>query len=81
LRDLLHALGRVGLNYVREIVDQTGRCRNLDALLYEEDRGGTKDGEQIRRRGKSQQKCVQDLLSLDFTVREEVYLADDSTTT
>ena len=32
LRDALHALNGVGLKYVREIVDQPGRGRDLDAL-------------------------------------------------
>jgi hypothetical protein len=65
---------------VREVVHQTSRLWNLDGLEQKEERGCLEDGENLGRGGKTQQRYVQDLLSLDFMVREWVYLADESLT-
>ena len=78
LSDSLHSLDGVGLEYVREIVYQPGRGRYLDALWKEEEPGGPQNGEQRRRRWKPDQNRSKYLLSLDFMVWQEVYLADDS---
>ncbi|MDP9280443.1 MAG: hypothetical protein M3P00_13580, partial [Gemmatimonadota bacterium] len=77
LRDALNALHGVGLDYVRKVVNQPGWGRYLDALK-EEERGRAQNGNQSRCRWKTHQHRGKDLLSLDFMVWQEVYLADDS---
>jgi hypothetical protein len=76
--DALHPLHRVGLENVGEIIYQSRWWRDLDTLWEKEERCRPQHGKQLCRRWKTQQQYVQDLLSLDFMVREEVYLADDS---
>jgi len=78
LRDALHSLRRVGRNHVREIVHQPDRRRDLEALRKEEEPGCSQNGENSRRRWKPDQNRSKYLLSLDFMVWLEVYLADDS---
>jgi hypothetical protein len=78
LGNALHALHGVGLEDVCEIVYQSRRRRDLNTLWKKEERCRPQHGKQSCRGRKTQQQCVQDLLSLDFMVREEVYLADDS---
>jgi hypothetical protein len=68
--DALHSLRRVWLDDVREIIHQSRWRRNLDRLKKKEKPGCLENGEDFRRRGKTQQRYVQDLLSLDFMVRE-----------
>jgi hypothetical protein len=55
---------------VREIIHQSRWRRNLDRLKKKEKPGCLENGVDLRRRGKTQQRYVQDLLSLDFMVRE-----------
>jgi hypothetical protein len=74
-------LDGVGLEYVREIVYQPGRGRDLDALRKEEEPGCSQNGKNSRRRWKPDQNRSKYLLSLDFMVWQEVYLADDSNKT
>jgi hypothetical protein len=63
---------------VREIVHQPGGRRDRDALEKEGEPGCSQDGHQSRRRRKTDQNRSKYLLSLDFMVWQEVYLADDS---
>lgn len=77
LGDPLHALHGVGLKHMGEIVHQSRRRRDLDTLWKKEERRSPQHGNQLCRRRKTHQQYVQDLLSLDFMVREEVYLADE----
>ena len=78
LRDALHTLNRIGLKHVREIVHQPGRRRDLDALEKKREPGCSQDGNESRRRRKTDQNRSKYLLSLDFMVWQVVYLADDS---
>jgi hypothetical protein len=78
LGDALHALDCIGLKHVREIVHQPGRRRDLDALEKKREPGCSQDGNESRRRRKPDQNRSKYLLSLDFMVWQEVYLADDS---
>src|SRR6266404_3582827 len=78
LRDALHSLSGVGRNHVREVIHQPDRRRDLEALRKEEEPGCSQNGENGRRRWKPDQNRSKYLLSLDFMVWLEVYLADDS---
>jgi hypothetical protein len=77
-RDALHTLNRIGLKHVCEIVHQPRGRRNRDALEQEGEPGRAQDGYEGRRRTKPDQNRSKYLLSLDFMVWQEVYLADDS---
>ncbi len=68
-RDALHSLSGVGLNYVRKIIYQPDRRRNLNALRKEEEPSCSKHGENRRRRRKADQNRSKYLLSLDFMAR------------
>jgi hypothetical protein len=63
---------------VREIVHQPSGRRDRDALEKEGEPGCAQDGKESRRRTKPDQNRSKYLLSLDFMVWQEVYLADDS---
>jgi hypothetical protein len=76
-RNALDALNCLGLDYVRKVIYQPGRGRDLETLK-QEDRSRAQNGDQHRRRWKPHQHRGKDLLSLDFMVWQEVYLADDS---
>ena len=77
LGDALNALGRGRLDYVRKVVYEPHGGRYLQAL-EEKERGRAQNGNQFCRRGEANQNRGKDLLSLDFMVWQEVYLADDS---
>src|SRR5882762_9430378 len=78
LRDALHSLSGVWRNHMREVIDQPDRRRDLEALRKEEEPGCSQNGENGRRRWEPDQNRSKYLLSLDFMVWLEVYLADDS---
>ena len=77
-RDALHALNCIGLKHVRKIVHQPSGRRDRDALEKEGEPGGSQYGNESCRRTKTDQNRSKYLLSLDFMVWQEVYLADDS---
>jgi hypothetical protein len=70
-------LSGLGLDYLREVIYQPDRSRDLEALK-EEERGRAQNGDKHRRRWKPHQDRGKDLRSLDFMVWQEVYLEDDS---
>jgi hypothetical protein len=68
-RDSLHPLRRIRSDDVREIVHQSGWGGYLDCLRNKQKRDGLRTRQQSCRRWKTQQQCVQDLISLDFMAR------------
>jgi hypothetical protein len=62
-------LRSVWLYHVSEIVHQSGWRGYLYGLRNNQERDGFHTRQQSRRRRKTQQQCVQYLLSLDFMAR------------
>jgi hypothetical protein len=73
-------LRRVRIDDVRKIIHQAHGRRYLNRLQKEQP-GGMQRGDESRHRQKSHEQCVQNAFSLDFMVRDNVYLADDPSKT